>query len=109
MIDWKKRKVSRVRLYKLFDLVDKNVADSGVRRLMKNKIMEILYLPIPVHKKGEGEAEAEGGGETDDRMAKEIEAQTEKEIARSRVVEEAPEDGEGALFEEFSSFSICGF
>ena len=111
MIDWKKRRVSRVRLYKLFELVDKNVADAGVRRLMKNKIMEILYLPIPAPKREEGEGDntAESEAEIDAQTAKEIDAQTAKEIARSHVAEYKPEDDEGALFEEFSSFSICGF
>ena len=44
MIDWKKRRVSRVRLNKLFDLVDESVPDEKVRRTMKKRIMEILYL-----------------------------------------------------------------
>ena len=44
MIEWKKRRVSRVRLNKLFDLVDECVPDDKVRRTMKKRIMEILYL-----------------------------------------------------------------
>ena len=44
MIDWKKRRVSRARLNKLFELVDECVTDDKVRRKMKKRIMEILYL-----------------------------------------------------------------
>lgn len=105
MIDWKKRRVSRVRLYKLFDLVDKNVADAGVRRLMKNKIMEILYLPMNPKTKEQNEDDDSTENAKD---KQDYAKRTEIEIARARLFKDNPEDDENALFEEFSSFSICG-
>ena len=46
MINWKKRSVSRVRLLKLFDLVDELVEDDRTRKCLKNRMVEILYIPL---------------------------------------------------------------
>lgn len=114
MIDWKKRRTSRARLNLLFELVDASVHDEKVRRRMKNKIVDILYLPMAAVKEkppaADAESEFDAGADADTEFDAGANAEPRANAKPGGADSDADADAlrARAIVGEFSGFSICG-